>query len=127
MDQKPARQAVAKAFKARNVGLRKGHWRIPGEVTWYVDLRASGPARDAALTFEVGAWVPGLTPEPEGGAIDCPLLLDVPLERDGDVAAQADALVDRLEAVPDPAALAAALERGDLAGAHVDRVLRDAL
>lgn len=127
MDQKPARQAVTKAFKARKVGLRKGHWRLPGEVTWYVDVRATGPARDAAMTFEVGAWVPGLTPEPEGGAVDCSLLLDVPLDTGADVTAQADALLDRLEALSDPAALRAALDRGELEGAHVDRLLQDHL
>lgn len=128
MDQKAARTAAAKAFKARGVAHRKGHWRLPhDELTWFVDLRADGPGRDAALRFEVGAWLPALTTEPEGGAIDCSLLTDVPLDASGDVAAQVGALVDRLQAVSDAAALAGAVRSGAFPGAHVDRILREHL
>jgi hypothetical protein len=126
MDQKARRTAVAKAFRARKVALRKGHWRLPAAgadgVTWYVDLRAEGPAPAAAMRFEIGAWAAALGPEPDGGAVDCALLADVPLE--GDPAAAADALLDRLAALGTTDALAAALRSGELADAHVDRDLR---
>lgn len=132
MDPKSARTAAAKAFKTRGVPLRKGHWRLAhDELTWFVDLRSDGPGRDAALRFEVGAWLPALTTEPEGGAIDCSLLTDVPLDgsldRPADVAAQVDAIVDRLQAISDPAALADAVRSDAFPGAHVDRVLREHL
>lgn len=79
MEQKQARAAVAKVFKARGLKPRKGHLRLAvGELFWYVDVRADGPSPTAALTFEVGCWLPSLGPEPEGGAVDCPLLVDVP-------------------------------------------------
>jgi hypothetical protein len=131
VDQKARRAAVAKAFRARKVGLRKGHWRLPGDpghpndpgLTWYVDLRADGPAPSAALWFEVGAWPSALGAEPDGGAVDCALLADVPLE--GEPAAAADALVDRLSALGTVDALARARRAGDLADAHVDRDLRE--
>ena len=130
MDQKARRAAVAKAFRARKVALRKGHWRLPGEpgpqrLTWYVDLRSDGPAPGAELRFEIGAWADALGPEPDGGAVDCALLADVPLE--GDPAAAADALVDRLSALGTVAELASALRSGELAGAHVDQDLRTLL
>ncbi|GAB7003837.1 hypothetical protein JCM18899A_13090 [Nocardioides sp. AN3] len=126
MDQKVRRAAVAKAFKARKVALRKGHWRLPAdELTWYVDLRSDGPSPSAALRFEVGAWAGSLGPEPDGGAVDCALLLDVPLE--GDPAAATDALVDRLTQLPTLEALADARRAGELAGAHVDQDLRELL
>ena len=129
MDQKAARAAVAKAFRARKIALRKGHWRLPGsEVEWYVDLRSSGPRPDAALHFEVGAWLPALEqPEPEGGAVDCPLLVDVPLDTSGttaDVASAVDALADLLASTDTIAGLRAALGTPPLAGAIVDRDLR---
>lgn len=129
MDQKAARAAVAKAFKKRKVALRKGHWRLPFDaITWYVDLRADGPGPAAPLRFEIGAWVEELgQPEPEGGAVDCPLLHDVPLDTSGgpaEVAAAVDALVDRLHDADSVPALAAAWREGEYAGALVDRDLR---
>jgi hypothetical protein len=128
VDQKARRAAVAKALRARKVGLRKGHWRLPGEaggqgVTWYVDLRSDGPSPSAALRFEVGAWAGALGPDPDGGAVDCALLADVPLE--GEPGAAADALVDRLSALGTVESLAAARRRGEFADAHVDQDLRD--
>ncbi|MEP9380799.1 hypothetical protein [Nocardioides sp. KR10-350] len=130
MDQKAARAAVAKAFKARKVPLRKGHWRLVApEVTWYVDLRSDGPGPTAPLRFEAGAWLPVLEqPEPEGGAVDCPLLVDVPLDPRPAAAAEAtaaaDALVDRLESLGTVDSLAEAWRGGRLEGALVDRSLR---
>jgi hypothetical protein len=126
VEQKARRAAVSKAFRARKVALRKGHWRIPGpEVTWYVDLRADSPSPSAAMRFEVGAWATALGPEPDGGAVDCALLVDVPLE--GDPGAAAEALADRLAALGTLAGLAAARARGELADAHLDRDLRELL
>ena len=130
MDQKARRAAVAKAFRARKVALRKGHWRLPGaagdrSLTWYVDLRSDGPAQDAALRFEIGAWASALGPEPDGGAVDCARLADVPLE--GDPATAAATLVDRLSALGTIEELARARRGGELADAHVDRDLRDLL
>jgi len=134
MEQKAARAAVAKAFKAAGVKQRKGHWRVQhDDLDWYVDLRADSPRPDAALTLEVGAWVDalvdslGLGKEPEGGAVDCPLLLDRPLDTGADVPGQvADvvALLQRLDSVP---ALAAEWPSGALEGALVDGALRELL
>lgn len=126
MDQKAVRAAVAKTLRTRKIALRKGHWRIgAGDVVWYVDLRADSPRPDAALTFEAGAWLPALgLPEPEGGAVDCPLLLDVPLDGDGDIPAATGALLDRLAPLATIAALRSAWRTGGLAGALVDRDLR---
>jgi len=124
VDQKARRAAVTKAFRARKVALRKGHWRIPGpEVTWYVDLRAEGPSPAAPMHFEVGAWAAALGPEPDGGAVDCALLADVLLE--GDAGAAAGDLADRLAQLGTVAALAAARARGEFADAYVDRDLRE--
>jgi hypothetical protein len=121
-DQKARRAVVAKGMRARKVPLRKGHWRIDGaEVTWWIDLRSDSPRPDAALTFEVGAWVPGTGPDPEGGAIDCPLLLDVPVR--SDPTAATEELLDRLSALGTIAALRAA----DLDGAHLDAAMRELL
>lgn len=126
VDQKARRAAVAKAFRARKVALRKGHWRIPGpEITWYVDLRAAGPGPDAAMHFEIGAWAAALGPEPDGGAVDCALLADVPLE--GEPGAAASALLDRLLGLGTVTALADARRAGDLDDAQVDRDLRELL
>ncbi|WP_028658738.1 hypothetical protein [Nocardioides insulae] len=133
MQQKAVRTAAAKAFKARKVPLRKGAWRLRhDELTWFVSLRSSGPQPEADLVFEVGCWVHDLVPEPEGGAVDCPLLLDVPLAVEdrtsaGEVGAAVDRLLDRLDAVPDPAALAAAWRDGDWGDAYVDVVLAEHL
>lgn len=134
MDQKAARAAAAKALKARGLKLRKGHWRLGDpkrdSVVWYVDLRAAGVGPRAALRFEVGAWAAPLgQPEPEGGAVDCPLLLDRPIEAEStdDVVAAVDRLVDRVEVLSTTDDLARALAAGDLDGALVDRSLRDLL
>jgi hypothetical protein len=130
VDQKASRAAVAKAFRARKVALRKGHWRLAGAagergLVWYVDLRADGPAPSAALRFEVGAWPGALGPEPDGGAVDCALLADVPLE--GEPAAAADALLDLLSGIDTVDALVRARAEGALAGAYLDRDLRGLL
>jgi len=121
-DQKARRAAVAKALKARKVALRKGHWRLLGEeIVWYVDLRAEGPSPTAPMRFEVGAWPLSFGPEPDGGAVDCALLVDVPLGEDA--AGEASALIDRLAAL----GTIAALRQADLPGALVDAGLRELL
>ncbi|MFT4289469.1 hypothetical protein [Nocardioides sp.] len=121
-DQKARRAAVAKALKAAGVKQRKGHWRLPGaEVVWYVDLRAEGPAPAAPMRFEVGAWPVSFGPEPDGGAVDCALLMDVPLGEDP--AGEAGALLDRLTAL----GTIAALRQADLPGALLDAGLRELL
>jgi len=128
VEQKAVRTAVGKVFKARGAKLRKGSWRLPGEgLTWFVSLRATGPQRDAALVLEVGCWVHDLVPEPEGGPVDCPLLLDQPLDPAGDVVAVSEALLDRLEAVPTVAELASSWRAGEWQGAYVDAVLTEHL
>ncbi len=119
VDQKARRAAVAKAFRGRKVVQRKGHWRIQGEeVTWWIDLRSDSPLPSAALGFEIGAWVPGSGPEPEGGAIDCPLLADVPLGEDP--ITETDALIDRLTAI----GTLADLKGADLPDAYLDAAMR---
>ncbi|GAB3858852.1 hypothetical protein GCM10028801_19360 [Nocardioides maradonensis] len=116
------RAAVAKLLKARGFKARRGHLRLAvGELFWYVDLRLDGVGPSASLVAEVGCWTPLLPPEPDGGAVDCPLLVDVPLP---DVA-EADALVDRLLGIDSLAVLRDSL--GDLPGVLVDRALRELL
>ncbi|MFT4084798.1 MAG: hypothetical protein QM638_19640 [Nocardioides sp.] len=131
LSQKAARAAAAKAFKAHKVALRKGHWRLPGpEVTWYVDLRAAAPRPDAELSFEVGAWLPALDqPEPEAGAVDCPLLADVPLraEDPGTVADQVGRLVALLGEAGTRAGLDGLLAAGGLPTPLIDRPLAELL
>ncbi|WGL53938.1 hypothetical protein P5P86_08940 [Nocardioides sp. BP30] len=125
-DQKTRRAAITKALKAGGAKPRKGHLRLQaGEVFWYVDVRADSPAPTAELVFEVGGWLPAAGPEPEGGAIDCPLLADVPIG--ADVIAAAEALVALLAPVTDVAALRAFVARGALEGALVDKNLRAVL
>lgn len=126
MDQKARRAAITKALKAGGLKPRKGHLRLGvGELFWYVDVQADGPAPTAALRFEVGCWLPSLAPEPEGGAVDCPLLADVPV---GDEpAAAAGALVELIGAVGSLGALRELLADGRLPGALVDRDLRGLL
>jgi hypothetical protein len=123
MDQKARRAAITKALKAGGAKARKGHLRLPaGDLFWYVDVRADSPAQSAALMFEIGAWLPGVGPEPEGGAIDCPLLADVPV---GDDPAAATAeLLATIGPVGDLAALRALVDAGTLPGALVDQKLR---
>ena len=118
-----ARADVVKVLKARGAKARRGHLRLPvGELFWYVDPRLDGHGAGARLTLEVGCWTPALPPEPDGGAVDCPLLVDVPL---ADPVADADAVVDRLTSIADLAALRSGLDR--LPGALVDRRLRELL
>lgn len=122
-DQKTRRAAIAKALKAGGAKPRKGHLRLPaGDLFWYVDVRADSPSPSAPLVFEVGCWLPAVGPEPEGGAIDCPLLADVPVE--GEVQEAATALLARLARVADAAALRTMVETGALPGALVDQQLR---
>jgi len=91
VDHKARRAAITKALKARGLKPRKGHMRLGvGELFWYVDLQADGPAPTAPLRFEVGCWPPSLGPEPEGGAVDCPLLADVPADGDPAAATEPD-------------------------------------
>ncbi|MGZ4453324.1 MAG: hypothetical protein ACXVD1_09735 [Nocardioides sp.] len=123
MDQKARRAAITKALKAGGAKARRGHLRLQaGELFWYVDVRADSPAPSAALSFEVGAWFPAAGPEPDGGAIDCPLLADVGVGED-----PGQATVDLLaliSPVGDLAALRAFVEEGTLPGALVDQQLR---
>ncbi|TWH01461.1 hypothetical protein L615_001800000050 [Nocardioides sp. J9] len=110
---KQARAAVVKQLKARGAKARRGHLRIPvGELFWYVDPRASGAGSQAGLVLEVGCWTPALPPEPDGGAVDCPLLLDVPL---ADPVADTDRLLDVVTGLD------------ELPGALVDAALRELL
>ena len=68
------RTAVVKLLKARGAKARRGHLRIPvGELFWYVDVLADGAGPTAPLRLEVGCWTAALPPEPDGGAVDCPL------------------------------------------------------
>lgn len=124
MEQRAARAAIATVFKARGLKPRKGHLRLAvGELFWYVDVRSDGPARDAALTFEVGCWLPSLCPEPEGGAVDCPLLIDV--AAGPEPVAQAESVVRLMQSAGSVEELRALVP--EVPGALVDRVLRAVL
>ncbi len=115
------RAAVVKLLKARGAKARRGHLRIAvGELFWYLDLLADGAGSAATLRVEVGCWTAGLPPEPDGGAVDCPLLFDAPLG--SDPVGAAGALLDRVTAIGDLAVLGARLD--ELPGALVDRRLR---
>lgn len=77
------RKALTKLFKQHGAKARRGHLRIGvGDLFWYVDLRAEAPGPHAPLRLELGCWTPQLLPEPDGGAVDCPLLSDVALGAD---------------------------------------------
>ena len=118
------RTAVVKLLKARGAKARRGHLRIAvGELFWYVDVLADGVGPTAPLRLEVGCWTGALPPEPDGGAVDCPLLIDVPLGSDP-VGATAT-LLDKVTALGDLATLGRSL--GDLPGALVDQRLRELL
>ncbi|WP_436700393.1 hypothetical protein [Nocardioides sp. BYT-33-1] len=118
------RAAVVKLLKARGAKARRGHLRIPvGELFWYVDVLADGVGPTAPLRLEVGCWTAALPPEPDGGAVDCPLLMDARLG--SDPVGATTALLDRVTAIGDLATLGAGL--GDLPGALVDQRLRDLL
>ncbi|GGR64719.1 hypothetical protein J2S40_001169 [Nocardioides luteus] len=134
MDQKAARTAASKAFKAGGMPLRKGHHRLgdpkKDDIVWYVDLRAKGAGPTAPLLFEIGCWVAALGhPEPEGGAVDCPLLLDrrvaatTPAEMTDEVG-ELVALVGDLDSV---GTLREALADGRLGRPLVDQSLRSHL
>jgi len=126
VDQKARRTAITKALKAGGAKPRKGHLRLQaGDLFWYVDVRADSPSPTAALVFEVGCWLPAAGPEPEGGAIDCPLLADVPVE--GDPATATGALLATIAPITDRAALRGLIDAETLPGALVDRHLRDLL
>jgi len=123
VDQKARRTAITKALKAGGAKPRKGHLRMQaGDVFWYIDVRSDSPAPTAALTFEVGAWLAAAGPEPEGGAIDCPLLADVPVGEDA--AASTAELLALVSPVTDLASLRGFIQRGALPGALVDKNLR---
>lgn len=118
------RTAVVKLLKARGAKARRGHLRIPvGDLFWYVDVVADGVGPAAPLRLEVGCWTSALTPEPDGGAVDCPLLMDVPLG--SDAVGAATRLLDQVTAIGDVTTLGGSL--GDLRGALVDQRLRDLL
>jgi hypothetical protein len=122
MDQKAARAAIAKVLKQAGFKARKGQLRLGvGDLWWYVGVRAASPG--APLVYEVGCWVPALVPEPEGGPVDCPLLLDVPVGEEP--AASAASLTRRLADVGSLDALAAFVADHD--GVLVDRALREVL
>jgi hypothetical protein len=114
-----ARAAAVKQLKARGAKPRRGHLRFAvGDLFWYVDPRLAG----GSLVIEVGCWTPDLPPEPDGGAVDCPLLVDHPV---ADPVADTDRLVDLLSGIGDLATLGSHL--ADLPGALVDKSLRDLL
>lgn len=114
-----SRAAVVKELKAHGAKARKGQLRIAvGDLWWYVDPRLSGGGEE--ILIEVGCWVPGLGPEPDGGAVDCPLLVDHPVT---DPVADTAALVDLITGIGSVADLRERL--GDLPGALVDRSLRE--
>ncbi|GAA4822923.1 hypothetical protein GCM10025786_33620 [Nocardioides caeni] len=118
------RASVVKTLKARGAKARKGHLRLAvGDLFWYVDPRVEGVGASGRLVLEVGCWTPELPPEPEGGAVDCPLLVDVDLG--DDPVAATSALVDRIGQIGDLTTLVARLD--ELSGALVDRRLRELL
>lgn len=118
-----ARAAVLKQLKARGAKARRGHLRLAvGELFWYVDPRLSGTGDRVEVVLELGCWTPELPPEPDGGAVDCPLLLDRPV---ADPVADTDRLLDVITGIGDLATLRARLD--ELPGALVDKALRDLL
>jgi hypothetical protein len=131
VDQKAARTAATKAFKAGGMPLRKGHHRLgdpkSDDLVWYIDLRAQGAGPSAPLRFEIGCWVAALGhPEPEGGPVDCPLLLDRPVAATtpaemGEEVGELVGLVGDLDSV---SALREALADGALGRPLVDQSLR---
>jgi hypothetical protein len=123
MNPAAARAAVIKELKARGAKARRGHLRLPaGDLWWYVDPRVAGVGANAGIVLEVGCWTPALPPEPDGGAVDCPLLFDHPVT---DPVADTAALVERVSSLDSLAALGAHLD--ELPGVLVDRALRDLL
>ncbi|TYL45083.1 hypothetical protein FXB39_20090 [Nocardioides sp. BGMRC 2183] len=118
------RKAVTKLLKARGGKARRGHLRIAvGDLFWYVDLRAEAPGPSAPLRLELGCWTPRLPPEPDGGAVDCPLLVDVPLGEQP--LAEVERYLDLIGEIGDLTTLAVRLV--ELPGALVDVPLRELL
>lgn len=123
MNPAAARAAVIKELKARGAKARRGHLRLAaGELWWYVDPVLRGPGVHAELVLEVGCWTPELPPEPDGGAVDCPLLFDQPVS---DPVTGTRALVELVAGIGDLPMLARQLDV--LPGVLVDRALRDLL
>jgi hypothetical protein len=118
-----ARAAVLKQLKARGFKARRGHLRLAvGDLFWYVDARIAGVGSAAQVVAEVGCWTSALPPEPDGGAVDCPLLFDMAV---ADAAADTDALIDLISGIGSVTELGARL--GELPGVLVDKALRDLL
>lgn len=114
-----ARAAVLKQLKARGAKARKGQLRLEvGDLFWYVDPRLSG----GSLVIETGCWLPSLGSEPEGGAVDCPLLFDWPA---ADPVVDADRLIDLVGTIGSVEALGARV--GELPGVLVDKALKELL
>lgn len=113
------RAAVIKTLKARGAKARRGHLRLAvGDLYWYADPRADGVGPHARITLEVGCWVPAVAPEPDGGAVDCPLLVDIALS---DPVADTSRLLDLVTAIGDLTTLGQRLD--ELPGALVDQSL----
>lgn len=114
------RAAVVKILKAGGAKARRGHLRLQvGDLFWYVDPRATGVGQGATLALEVGCWLASLPPEPDGGAVDCPLLFDHPI---ADPAVDTGSLLDLIGSISTLAELGARLDQ--LPGALVDKSLR---
>ncbi|QYJ05369.1 hypothetical protein KUV85_06735 [Nocardioides panacisoli] len=124
MDVGKARTAVGKAIKARGAKSRRGHlrWGV-GDLWWYLDALAEGVGPQAPLRLEVGCWVPALPPEPEGGAVDCPLLAEFPLGEDP--VAATEQVLDLVGGIGDLATLGERL--GEFPDPLVDAALRELL
>jgi hypothetical protein len=118
------RAAVVKALKGRGAKARRGHLRLAvGDLFWYVDVLADGVGPHPPLRLELGCWTPSLPPEPDGGAVDCPLLAEVPL---GDEpVTETERVLDLVSGIGDLRVLRERLP--ELPGALVDRALRDLL
>ncbi|WP_141012975.1 hypothetical protein [Nocardioides sambongensis] len=118
------RKAVTRLLKQRGGKARKGHLRLPvGDLFWYVDLRAESPGPTAPLRLELGCWTPELPPEPDGGAVDCPLLVDLQLGEDP--LAETERYLDLVGQIGDLGTLAVRMV--ELPGALVDVPLRELL
>ena len=116
-----ARAAVVKALKSRGAKSRRGRlrWAV-GDLFWYADVLADAPGPDAQFRLQVGCWLPALPPEPDGGAVDCPLLVEFPLG--AEPVAEAERVLGLLGAIGDLATLGDRL--AELPGALVDPPLR---
>lgn len=115
------RKAVTQLLKRHGAKARRGHLRIAvGELFWYVDVRAEAPGPTAPLRLEVGCWTPALPPEPDGGAVDCPLLAQLLLG--DDPVGEVEALLAVVGEVGDLPALGRRL--GELPEPLVDAQLR---